>query len=47
MLQRSGLADVGRDDVNGFVNETRRDCRDGVRCGTMGWDGRIERDVRV
>ena len=47
MLQRSGLADVGRDDVNGFVNETRRDCRDGMRCGAMGWDGRIERDVRV
>ena len=39
MLQRSGLADVGRDDVNGFVNETRRDCRDGVKCGAMAGTG--------
>jgi hypothetical protein len=46
MLQRSGLADVGRDVVNGFVNETARL----PRWGEMrrdGWDGRIGRDVRV
>jgi hypothetical protein len=25
--------------VNGFVNETRRNCRDGVKRGAMPWTG--------
>ena len=35
-----------REAVNGFVNETRRNCRDGV--DVAGWLGRaIKRDLQV
>ena len=42
----SDLADVGVDVVNGFVNETRRNCRDGVARGAMARTG-DNRDLRV
>ena len=35
-----GLA-CRRDVVNGFVNETRRNCRDGVRRGAMAGTGEL------